>query len=74
MKQNDRIKWHLENVGEISSKEAYINYGCSRLSARIWDLRHKYGMNISKTMKTDKNKFQETTVYAVYRLEREHET
>ena len=38
--QKDMILNHMETVGPITPLEALNLYGCNRLSARIWDLRH----------------------------------
>lgn len=56
--QKDRIKAHLLSGKSISPLEALNLYGCFRLGARIWDLRHE-GMEIEEV--GDKQ-------YAVYRL------
>lgn len=69
MTQNERIRRHLETYGTITSLEAFKEYGCTRLSARIWDLRHKYGLAITSERKTDKNRFNEPVHYDVYKLE-----
>lgn len=37
---------HLEEFGNITSWEAIKEYGATRLSAIIFNLRHKYNMNI----------------------------
>ena len=69
MTQNERIKRHLETLGEISSRDAFVEYGCMRLAARVWDLKHKYGLRITKETKTARNRFNEAVSYAVYRLD-----
>lgn len=70
MTQNERIKRHLETFGTITSKEAFNEYGCTHLAARIYDLKHKHGLSISSTRKTAINRFNEPTHYDVYKLER----
>ena len=62
------IAEHLIKYGSISSIEAIELFGCTRLSARIWDLRHE-GWPISSEMATTKNRYGHTTNVAVYRLE-----
>jgi len=59
---------HLIQNGSITSIEAIELYGCTRLSARIWDLRHKYGMVIEATPETGKNRFGKTVSYVRYSL------
>ncbi len=44
-----RILRHLLNYGSITPAEAYQNFGCMRLAARIHDLRGE-GFTISTTM------------------------
>lgn len=44
--QNEQIKKFLENGGKITPIDALNYFGCFRLSARAWDLRNKYGMNL----------------------------
>lgn len=39
--QKDMILEHLEKNGSITPLEAQKLYGCMRLGARIWDLRHE---------------------------------
>lgn len=59
---------HLILNGSITSIEAIELYGCTRLSARIWDLRHKYGMVIEAKQETGKNRFGKTVNYVRYSL------
>ena len=40
MTQKEQILAHMKLTGGITTKQAYDNFGCTRLSARIWDLRH----------------------------------
>lgn len=60
---------HLILNGSITSIEAIEMYGCTRLSARIWDLRHKYGMKIEAVPETGKNRYGKLVNYVRYRLE-----
>lgn len=39
--QKDQILEHLEKFGSITPLEAQRLYGCMRLGARIWDLKHE---------------------------------
>ena len=59
---------HLIQNGSITSIEAIELYGCTRLSARIWDLRHKYGMVIEAKQETGKNRFGRPVNYVRYSL------
>ena len=71
MTQCEMIKRHLETFGTITTYEAFQEYGITRLSARIWDLRHTDGLIIDNERKTAKNRFGEPIHYDVYRLEKE---
>ena len=66
--QVELIADHLIKYGSISSIEAIEQFGCTRLSARISDLR-KRGWPITSEMATAKNRYGHTTNYAVYRME-----
>lgn len=45
--QNDQILRYMTVHGSITSAEAFTAFGCTRLSARIWDLK-RMGFNITK--------------------------
>ena len=68
--QVDAIQYHLECHGNITSLEAIELYGCTRLSAKIYDLK-KEGFNITKKMEKCKNRFGHTVNYARYYLVKE---
>lgn len=65
--QNDMILDHLKYIGGITSLEAYNEYGCTRLSARISDLR-AMGIDIVAERVTKKNRFGEKVSVNQYRL------
>lgn len=67
MKQTDRILNHLQTRGSITQAEASELYGCSRLGARIYDLRHA-GHHIVREMESGRNRYGDRTVYARYRM------
>lgn len=67
MTQNERVLRHLKTFGKITTLEAFQDYGITRLSARIWDLRHM-GLTITSEMGHAKNRFGEPTNYAIYKL------
>ena len=46
MTKTKAVMLHLENQGSITSWEAIKEYGATRLSAIIYQLRHKYNMDI----------------------------
>lgn len=58
----------MKAFGKITTRDAFVEYGITRLSARIWDLRHKEGILISGTMKKSLNRFNEPVHYMEYKL------
>ena len=68
MTQNEHIERHLKKYGSITTMEAFTEYGITRISARIFELR-KNGMNISDRWETKKNRFDEPVRYVRYTLE-----
>ncbi len=65
--QCERILRHMKDYGSITSLEAVNEYGIMRLASRINDLRAQ-GIAISSEVASGKNRYGETTHYAVYRL------
>jgi hypothetical protein len=49
--------------------DAWNYLGVYRLGARIWDLKNKRGINITKHMVDVPNRYGETCKVAEYRLE-----
>lgn len=68
MTQNDMILEHLKRGDSITQMEATTLYGCTRLSGRIYDLRHM-GHKIKKTMESAVNRYGVTVSYARYMLD-----
>lgn len=68
MTQCDRVLRHLEDYGQITTMEAFQDYGITRLSGRIWDLRQA-GHPITSTVTAGKNRYGETVHYTTYKLE-----
>ena len=64
--QNQQILEYLKRGNKITALEALYQFGCFRLSARIFNLRQR-GFNII----TDKKKVDGKT-FAEYSLEKEH--
>ena len=46
MNKTKAVLLHLEEKGHINSWEAIKEYGATRLSAIIYNLRHHYGLDI----------------------------
>lgn len=63
--QRNAILYHLNNIGTITSKEAFERYGVTRLSAIIHDLRGM-GYPIHAIMVSGKTRFGDSTKYAKY--------
>lgn len=68
MGQCERVLQYIKDFGSINPAQAFLDLGCYRLGARIWDLRHQ-GHQISRRMVTGKNRYGEAVSYAEYRLE-----
>lgn len=65
--QKEVIRKRLEKKGCITSYQAFIRYGITRLSAIIYDLR-KEGMEISAETITKRNRYGNTCNFAKYTL------
>lgn len=70
MTQNERVLRHMQDYGGISSMEAFQDYGVTRLSARISDLRHE-GHKISAKRYTSRNRYGDKVSFCLYWLEEE---
>ena len=68
MGQCERVLQYIKDFGSINPAQAFLDLGCYRLGARIWDPRHQ-GHQISRRMVTEKNRYGEAVSYAEYRLE-----
>lgn len=66
--QKEAVLNHLKTQGSITSMEAINNYGATRLSAIIFDLRYKDGYMIETHMVAGKNRFGNSYEYAKYVL------
>lgn len=65
MKQ--RILNHLEKYGSITTWEAIQNYGCTRISEYIRELRAE-DYNIETVWTTNKNRYGDNVRYGIYKL------
>ena len=63
MAQTSKVLEHIKRCGSITSMEAFRQYGITRLSGRIFDLR-RAGYPISMTYENNGD-----ARYGVYRLE-----
>lgn len=65
--QCQKILKHLIRYGRITTFQAYEKYGCTRLPARISDLKDK-GIGIETEMYHKKKPSGEYVHYGIYRL------
>lgn len=63
--QNDRVLAYMRSHNGITSLDAYRDLGCTRLSARIADLK-EMGIAIGKIMVDRENRYGETVKVAQY--------
>ena len=73
MTNQNAILMHLEEKGNITSWEAIKEYGATRLSAIIFNLRHKYGMNIENEWVEFTDRFGSKSRYVKYIYKKEEE-
>ena len=65
--QHEAVLWHLNEYTRITSWEAIKEYGATRLSAIIYNLRND-GYIIDTNMKTTENRFGRKVSYSEYVL------
>lgn len=65
----EKVLLHLLDYGHITSWEAIKEYGATRLSAIIWVLRHKRGLNIRSERKQFTDRFGDKGYFVNYILE-----
>lgn len=68
MTQCEKVLRHLKDHGKITTMDAFVEYGITRLSGRIYDLR-KAGHIITSTTVTGRNRYGEPTHFTVYSME-----
>lgn len=73
MTQIGKVVQHLERYGHITSVEAFNLYGIMRLSARINDIRRKFGWKLRAELVCGKNRDGSRVRYSVYYLPKEDE-
>lgn len=67
--QKTRVLNHLKDFGSITSWEAFQDYGITRLSAVIFDLKHKDGIPVDCSEKiTRRNRYDEKVSFTKYKL------
>lgn len=65
--QTEQLLDYLIQVGSITTYEAFMELGITRLSARIWELKAA-GWTISRECLTGKNRFGKTVKWYRYTL------
>lgn len=68
--QEERVLVYMNRFGGITSAEAFVDLGITRLSAKIFNLK-KQGYNIVDEWKKGKDRFNETTYFKKYMLAEE---
>ena len=69
MSQEDMVLDYLFEHGSITSLEAFLNFGITRLAAAIWKLRHQRGLTIKSENVSGVTRFGAQSVYTRYWLE-----
>lgn len=66
MNKTEKVKTHLIEKGNITSWEAIQLYGATRLSAIIYNLRYRKGMNIRTERVEFTDRFGDKSSYGKY--------
>lgn len=70
MNKTKAVMQHLQDFGTINTWEAIKEYGASRLSSIIYNLRHKYKMDIVSEDIRFTDRYGHSSKYAKYVLVR----
>lgn len=65
MTQTQKILDYIDKFGSISSMEAFLDLGITRLAARIHDIEHQ-GVSIDRKTEYTLNRFNEKVHYTRY--------
>ena len=68
MTQNEMVLKYLEENGSITTYECYSKLFVTRLSARIFDLKKRYGLEFEEQWVTKKNRYGKTCSFKKYIL------
>lgn len=71
MNKTKAIMYHLQQNGSITSWEAIKEYGATRLSAIIYNLRYKYNVNIINEQINFTDRFGNKSYFVKYVLKGE---
>ena len=73
MTQNEMIIKYLNEHGSITNYESYSKLFITRLSARIYEIKHKYGIEFDEEWVTKKNIYGKICSFKKYILKRKEE-
>lgn len=73
MTQREMIVDYINRNGSITSMEATVELGITRLASRISELK-ELGYPIMSRFETSKNRYDKNTSYKRYFMEADHET
>lgn len=67
MSQKEEIMAYMKDFGSITSMDAFMDIGCTRLAARISDIEDD-GVSVLRTKETRLNRFGKAVSYTRYSL------
>ena len=73
MTQSEMIIKYLNEHGSVTTYESYSKLFITRLSARIFDIKHKYGIEFDEEWVTKKNIYGKICSFKKYILKRKEE-
>lgn len=68
MTQCEKIKNYMNHFGSITTMEAFVDLGITRLSARIMEIERQ-GIKIDRKTEYSKNRFGDKVHYTRYAIE-----
>lgn len=71
MTQNEMVYDYLKKKGSITTYEAFTELFITRLSARIFDIKKMYNLDIKEEWITKKNRYGKSCSFKKYILEGE---
>lgn len=71
MTQNEMVYDYLKKNGSITTYESFTELFITRLSARIYDIKKKYGIELKEEWITKKNRYGRICSFKKYILEGE---
>ena len=71
MTQNEMVYDYLKKKGSITTYEAFTELFITRLSARIFDIKKMYNLDIKEEWITKKNRYGKTCSFKKYILKGE---